>query len=93
MELEVLLIIGIFGGILAIMLYKYLFQSPEGKQTTPQPSNVQEDATVLEPLAEKVYKLFEKVEILEKNFSDLESYLQQKVETWKKKEKAKSSTQ
>ena len=92
MELEVLLIIGIFGGILAVMLYKYLFQSSEGKQTTPQPSNVQEDATVLEPLAEKVYKLFEKVEILEKNFSDLESYLQQKVETWKKKEKAKSST-
>jgi hypothetical protein len=93
LELEVFLIIGIFGGILAVVLYKYLLQSPEGKQATPQPSNVQEDATVLEPLAEKVYKLFEKVEILEKNFSDLESYLQQKVEIWKKKEKAKSSTQ
>lgn len=84
MELEVLLIIAVFGGILAVVLYKYLLQSPEPV--------TESDNEILELVAERVYKLFEKVENLDKTFSDLEAYLQQKVEIWKKKEKAKSFT-
>jgi len=91
LQLEVLLIIVVFGGILAIFLYKYLLQSPEA--ASPSQSATESEEQLLEPLAERVYKLFEKVELLDKNFSDLESYLQQKVEIWKKKEKAKGSTQ
>lgn len=97
MDVEVLLIIAVFGGILAIMLYKYLLQSPEVKTETAktemaQPRSSESDVNVLEPLAERVYTLFEKVEVLEKNFSSLESYLQQKVEIWKK-ERAKELKQ
>jgi hypothetical protein len=94
LELEVVLIIVLFGGILAIMLYKYLLQSPEYKGAEKHTEkNVDAEDSILEPLAERVFILFQKVETLEKNFTDLESYLEQKVEIWKKKEGEKGAKQ
>lgn len=85
MIFEALLIIAVFGGILAVMLYFYLFKS-EPKSKNPVEVSDEPSANVIEPIAEKVLKLFEKVEQLEKNFESLEAYVEQKVAIWKKRE-------
>jgi uncharacterized protein YlxW (UPF0749 family) len=93
LEPEVVLIIVLFGGILTVMLYKYLFGSPEykgtGKYTEQQQEQDEVSDSVLEAIAEKLYILFQEVEALEKTVDNLEFYLKQKVETWKKREKGR----
>jgi len=95
-EPEIILIILIFGGILAIMLYKYLLESPEyaQKRTAENIKNTAgEEATIeiFEEAAKQTYILFDKVEELEKRVDNLEDYLSQKVEIWKKQKRAESS--
>lgn len=96
MELEILLIIGVFGGILAVSLYLYLFRGC-GRQTQElqtSPATAGQQPTDIEALAERVLKLIDKVDVLENNLKNIEDYLGQKVETCsKKKEKLAPATQ
>lgn len=85
-----------FGGILAVSLYLYLFRGC-GRQTQElqiSPSTASQQPADTEVLAERVLKLIEKVDVLENNLKNIEDYLGQKVEICsKKKEKPALATQ
>lgn len=90
MLLEAVLIVAVFGTILVVFLYKYLFQSPEYKAKTAAPPNAEPQPAAnldAEKIAEKVFKLSEKVDDLEADVNNLHLYVSQKVEQSKKKEK------
>jgi hypothetical protein len=91
---EIIVIVAVFGGILAVFLYKYLLQSPEYKAKSATPASTTPQVMPDdEAVAERVFKLFEKVEDLEADLNNLHLYVSQKVEQYKKKEKAATKQQ
>lgn len=89
--LEIILIVAVFGTILAVFLYKYLLQSPEYRTKTAESTAIGAQPTLdLEKVAEKLFKLDDKVDDLEADINNLHSYLSQKVEQSKKKQNEKT---
>ncbi|MCS7124551.1 MAG: hypothetical protein NZ932_03950 [Candidatus Bathyarchaeota archaeon] len=88
MDLNAIAIIVVFGAILAITLSKYLLggQPKSARDTSsnkPASSISQED---LEAVAERVYRVINKLEVLERRVSDLNIYVGQMVaDAWRKR--------
>jgi len=95
---ELVLIILIFGTINAVFLYRYLREDKKTtytqKRTVENAKNAvgeEEGMDIFEQAAQHLYVLFDKIEELEKTVDNLDDYLSQKVEIWKKQKRVESS--
>jgi len=88
LDLVAIAIIGVFGAILAVFLYEYLLESPEYKEKKAErkmEKPMVDEVDSKEALAEKVYIVMQKFDGLEKKVADLDAYLSQVVDIWRKR--------
>lgn len=92
LDTGLVLIITVFGIILAVALYFYLFRKKNGGTTklpsSSTPTSSVSDATrkeMIMKLGEELLQLLTELEQVKEKVNDIDGYFGQKVEGWKKK--------